>query len=290
MSSATKDITLELAEFEAIAALTYEESGLQLVAEKMSMIQSRLRNRLKAVGMQNYKDYADYVSSNAGRDERRQMISALTTNVSHFFRENHHFEILASTLNAMISKSAPSAPLRIWSAGCSNGQEAVSIAITLLETLKNIQDLDVKILATDIDPNVIAFASDGIYHDRHVGGVPGGILEKYFLNSYVNGEQNFKVADSVRRLISFKELNLLSDWPMKLPMQYVFCRNVVIYFDAETQSRLWPRFRSQLDPSGFLFLGHSERVADAEGVGFESAGPTTYRPLSVGQNQKIDLR
>jgi len=287
MPSSANDIKLELAEFEVIAALTYKESGLQLVAEKLSMIQSRLRHRLKAVEMHSYKDYAEFVSSNQGKNERLNMISALTTNVSHFFRENHHFEKLASSIAAIASQSAP---IRIWSAGCSNGQEAVSIAITLLESLSNIQSYDVKILATDIDPNVVSFASRGIYDDRHLGAVPSSLKKKYFSKIYSENQEQYKTIDQVRKLITFKELNLLSEWPMKIPMQYVFCRNVVIYFDAKTQDKLWPRFHAQLDPSGFLFLGHSERIADAELVGFQSDGPTTYRPITTRYNQQIDLR
>lgn len=280
MNKVLNDLVLGVDEFKAIAELAYKESGLQLVAEKTSMIQSRLRHRLKALAIPDFATYARFVCSEDGKDERRHMISALTTNVSHFFRENHHFEIFSKSLKSDHAASLKlGGKLRVWSAGCSNGQEAVSICITVLEEFPDAVNWDFKVLATDIDPKVVAFANTATYPERFMAGVPENHRKKYFTLGEAAGETCYEVKPEIRRLIAYKELNLLSTWPMKLQMNYIFCRNVVIYFDLETQNRLWPRFHSQLCPDGQLFLGHSERIAEPEKAGFQSCGPTTYRPL-----------
>lgn len=279
MKNQTADNGIDPKSFEAIAALAYHESGLQLAAEKMSMIQSRLRHRLRALDIPDFENYSAFVCSDNGRDERRHMISALTTNVSHFFREKHHFDILEKRFKSeFLPRLRDGHRVRIWSAGCSNGQEAFSIAITLLEAAADVGDLDVRILATDIDSNVVEFANQSCYPDRLTSGIPNELLRKYFKEETENDEVVFKANENLRRLISFKELNLLSQWPMQQKMDIIFCRNVVIYFDVETQNRLWPRFNENLKSDGYLFLGHSERIVCPESAGFQSDGPTTYRP------------
>lgn len=264
--------------FAAISRLAYQESGLQLVAEKTSMIQSRLRHRLRAVGIDTFDKYAAFVCSDDGIGERRQMISALTTNVSHFFREHHHFEMLADQIMpSLIDGVRSGSRLRIWSAGCSNGQEAFSIAMALLNKFPDLAKLDFKILATDIDPNVVNFATQAVYPKSLIGGVPSDLLKKYFRSETDNREERFSAGEELRSLVSFRELNLLSSWPMKHQFDVIFCRNVVIYFDAQTQNKLWPRFRQVLTNRGHLFLGHSERISDPQNAGFVSSGPTAYQ-------------
>ncbi|MEP0700935.1 MAG: protein-glutamate O-methyltransferase [Lentilitoribacter sp.] len=267
--------------FEAIANLAYNESGLQLVVEKTSMIQSRLRHRLRALDVKNFEQYATFVCSPEGVSERRQMISALTTNVSHFFREQHHFDILVKkTIPGIIDKVRQGGRLRIWSAGCSNGQEAYSIAMTIAEHFPEVMEMDFKILATDIDPKVVEFASCGEYPERLVSGVPDTLLKRYFSKSDGGEGLTFLASENLKQRIYFKELNLLSDWPIKQQFDVIFCRNVVIYFDLETQNKLWPRYRDVLTHDGYLFLGHSERIADLDQAGFLSDGPTSYRPIN----------
>jgi chemotaxis protein methyltransferase CheR len=280
MTSPINTAALDSQSFKAIAKLAYDESGLQLVAEKTSMIQSRLRHRLRALGLEDFGSYAQFVCSNEGLEERRQMISALTTNVSHFFRENHHFEILVNeAVASLIGRVRAGGRLRLWSAGCSNGQEAYSMTISLLEKYPDLVDLDFKVLATDIDPKVVDFARKGVYSDRLVGGVPATLLNKYF-STGGSEEIEYTANDILRQIIVFKELNLLAAWPMKAQMDAIFCRNVVIYFDLKTQNALWPRFRQQLSDVGYLFLGHSERIADPIAAGFRNVGPTCYRPVN----------
>ncbi len=280
MTTVSCDHPLDRRSFQAIADLAYRESGLTLVKEKSSMIQSRLRPRLKVLGLRDFAQYSAFVQSDAGEDERKQLISALTTNVTHFFRESHHFATLGKVLDARMDDLRKGARMRIWSAGCSNGQEAYSAAITLLERCPEAAQYDLRILATDIDPQVIAFARRGKYGERLMAGVSEPLRDGYFdVERDRQGELQFAVKPEVKNLIHFNELNLLSAWPMRGSFDVIFCRNVVIYFDVATQTSLWPRFLKALRPTGHLFLGHSERIATPEAIGFCSDGPTSYRPL-----------
>lgn len=268
--------------FRAIADLAYRESGLTLVEEKATMIQSRLRHRLRALKINDFPDYCSYVESEWGRGERKQLISALTTNVSHFFRENHHFDALCDHVGAAMLSLRNGGRFRIWSAGCSNGQEALSAAIRLLHFFPDIADLDLRILATDIDPEVIKFARQGTYPLKYLSGVTEPTLKQYFIQTPgQDGTEAFTAGPNLKKLIRFNELNLLAPWPMRGQFDVIFCRNVVIYFDLATQTGLWPRFREMLAPHGLLFLGHSERISDPATIGFTCFGPTTYRRLPV---------
>ena len=282
------DAKLDQASFAAIADLAYRESGLQLVAEKTSMIQSRLRHRLKALSLSTFEAYCQFIVSESGASERRMMISALTTNVSHFFRENHHFEILKTTVvPQLLPKVRAGGALRVWSAGCSNGQEACSIAMVLLNSIPDADSLNVRVLATDIDPRVIEFAQAGEYSKKLASGIQPEWLNKYFDEFIENGEIAYRTKPAIRKMITYRELNLLSAWPMKQLIDVIFCRNVVIYFDSKTQQALWPRFSKVLTKDGYLFLGHSERIVDVERMGFANDGPTTYRPKSRGGSANI---
>lgn len=270
---------LDPTSFRAIADLAYRESGLTLIEEKSSMIQSRLRHRLRALGMSDFATYCDFVGSENGQPERQHLISALTTNVSHFFREDHHFEALKKEIDRCLPKLRSGGQMRIWSAGCSNGQEALSTAMTLLEHAPEIAKYDVRILATDIDPEVVSFARSSTYPERLIGGVPPALLTKYFDKSDgPGGEPQYKARTALSDFIRINELNLLARWPMTKSFDVIFCRNVLIYFDLQTQEKLWPKFHKALDKDGVLFLGHSERIVDPENFGFECTGPTTYRP------------
>jgi chemotaxis protein methyltransferase CheR len=171
--------------------------------------------------------------------------------------------------------------MTIWSAGCSNGQEAFSIAMTLLETVSGHKNFDFKILATDIDPQVVAFASRATYPEALVSAIPPTLLARYFKRHEASGGGPlYEANETLKSRVVFKRLNLLSEWPMRNRMDVIFCRNVVIYFDQVTQRKLWPRFRDQLKCDGHLFLGHSERITDPLTHGFMSDGTTSYRPSS----------
>ncbi|WP_088624157.1 protein-glutamate O-methyltransferase CheR [Oceanicola sp. 22II-s10i] len=269
--------TLSPRAFSTLAQLVQEEAGILLQPGKTAMVQSRLRSRLRALGLPDFDAYVRHVCSEAGGAERRQMLSALTTNVSHFFREMHHFEILRLTaLPPLIARARQGGRVRLWSAGCSTGQEPYSIAMELLKLAPDIGRFDLRILASDIDAAVLATAEGGRYGPTQVQGIPVTMQEKFLSPAAADGTRC--VSEEVRELVRFRELNLIRAWPMAAAFDIIFCRNVVIYFDQATQLRLWPRFRAAISHDGWLFLGHSERIPDQAAGLFRPAGLTAYRP------------
>ncbi len=268
---------LDQAAFACIAAIAHREAGLHISPGKSAMVRTRLARRLRALKLPDFETYCALVQSPAGGEELGAMISALTTNVSHFFREDHHFSILREkVLPGLVDKAKSRQRVRIWSAGCSNGQEPYSIAMTLREAGMP-SDADLRILASDIDPMVVAHAQVGRYPETMMSGLPDPLRAKYFTADGDTPEPSWQVRPEIRRMIAFRILNLLRDWPMQGQFDAIFCRNVVIYFDADTQSRLWQRFADALEPGGWLFIGHSERISDAGLSVFESRGMTSYQ-------------
>lgn len=268
--------------FQRIVEFAYNTAGLSISSTKSAMVRTRLVRRLRALNISGFVEYCDFFLGPDGRNERVELISALTTNVSHFFREEHHFELLEKNyLSDLTSPEALSRPIRFWSAGCSNGQEPLSLAMMLHECGFLETSQDVKILATDIDPRVISFAQTSQYPERMLEGLPKSMLENYFKKlPDSEGEHNeniWKSQEKLRRLITYRQLNLLDNWPMKGKFDAIFCRNVVIYFDQETQDSLWQRFSEILRPGGLLFLGHSERVSEKFLRNFSTLGCTAYR-------------
>lgn len=268
-------------ELAAIAAILHDSAGIVIAPGKGSMVQSRLAKRLRHLGLADFASYLALVRSEAGVEERRNMISALTTNVTHFFREQHHFDMLRTTvLPPLLERARAGERVRVWSAGCSSGQEAYSIAMIIAELAGNLAQLDVRILATDIDPQMIAQGHQAIYDRGLLSDIPEPLRRRYF-ESTPQGE---RIVDTLRGMVSFRELNLHDLWPMRGQFDIIFCRNVVIYFDAPTQERLWNRFEKALSPGGWLFVGHSERVPLRPGGALKTAGITTYRLEPTGQN------
>lgn len=268
-------------ELAAIARILHDETGIVIAPGKTSMVQSRLGKRLRALGLSDYESYISHVNSEDGQEERRRMISALTTNVTHFFRENHHFETLRTkVLPPLLARARSGGRLRLWSAGCSNGQEAYSMAITIAEAAPDFSKLDIQILASDIDPVMVEMGSKGIYREEIVENIPPAIRKKYLSPC----DEGIRVSADLRNLVQFRELNLHDPWPMRRPFDVIFCRNVVIYFDSEAQSRLWTRFEAQLASGGWLFVGHSERVGERVGSRLRPSGVTTYRLPETAEN------
>ncbi len=264
--------------FKRIAAIAFQDAGLDIAPTKMAMVHTRLARRLRTLGLASYEDYCALIESPEGTAERREVISALTTNVSHFFREDHHFERLANEVLPLLrQKLETGGRVRIWSAGCSNGQEPYSIAMSILANYALPDSADFRILATDIDPKVIAFARKGVYDERMISGVSEPFLQRFFIRHQEETTTNWEVHGSLKKLIVFKELNLLKPWPMQGKFDVIFCRNVVIYFNEETQAKLWKGFSEAMHPGAWLFLGHSERVSDKFATILPSAGMTTYR-------------
>ncbi len=279
---------LSPSEFARIADIARRVAGLSLSPAKNAMISVRIARRLRATGQPDFAGYVAFLESRAGSDELRMLISALTTNVSHFFREEHHFRTLEDDLASRLVPAARSGRrVRIWSAGCATGQEPYSIAIAVLRRFPDAASHDLRILATDIDETALARAIAGRFTRRQLEGVPEPDIRRHFRN--VHGEEMEAGAD-LRALIRFRPLNLIGDWPFQGVFDVVFCRNVVIYFDTATQAALWPRLHRVLAPGGLLFIGHSERLDPATAQGFDSIGVTSYRRRPDGPSTKGDRR
>jgi chemotaxis protein methyltransferase CheR len=270
----TGEFPFTQADFRTVAALLHGMAGITLPDSKATLVYSRLAKRLRALHLESFSDYCDLVASDRGADEKQAMLAALTTNVTRFFREPHHFDHLRTHVIEPLAAAARNGRrIRIWSAGCSTGQEPYTIALTLLDVLPEAPQLDVKILATDIDPNVVATAREAVYADDLIEGVPLSLRSRW-LDRRPGGE--WAVKDAARGLVTAKVLNLMEPWPMKGPFDAIFCRNVVIYFDEPTQERMWSRFAPLLAPGGRLYVGHSER-ASYPGSILSTDGLTTYK-------------
>lgn len=261
-----------------IAAMIYADAGIYLNETKASLVYSRLSKHIRQLGLKGFRDYCALVSSPAGASARREMLSHLTTNFTRFFRENHHFEHLRNdVLPELVARARSGGRVRIWSAACSDGQEPYSIALTVLSLMPNIADYDFRILATDIDPKILATARAGAYDANALETVNPAMRKQFFRETEIAGRRKWQIDDRVKRLITFNELNLMAQWPFKGPFDVIFCRNVVIYFDEPTQMKIWSRFAGMLAEGGHLYIGHSERVSGEAKSLFDNIGITTYR-------------
>ena len=248
-------------DFQRVRRIINEVAGISLADGKRELVYSRLSRRLRQRGLRRFEDYCDLLETQDDTAELGEFVNALTTNLTSFFREPHHFEFLArELLPALIrERGFGTRRIRVWSAGCSTGEEPYSIAMVLRETLPA-TGWDVKILATDLDSNVLATAGQGVYELSRVKDLPEARLRRWFQKG--RGAQTgwVRVAPALRELITFRRLNLMDDWPMRGAFDIVFCRNVVIYFDKPTQRVLFERFADQLVEQGHLFVGHSESL------------------------------
>ncbi len=271
--------------FDRIAKLAHEMAGLVLTADKASMVLARIGKNIKRLNLPNLKSYCDVVTDPSNTAERKHLILSLTTNVTSFMREQHHFDTLATVaVPEMIAQLKQGQPVRLWSAGCSSGQEPYSIAIQILKAIPSAHEMDIKILATDIDTKVLDIAKSGTYTQREMNGLAREDLDRFFERQDCDRDgTKYRAKKDLRSLIKFNELNLMERWPIKKRFNAVFCRNVVIYFDRTTQQRLWSRFESTLVEGGFLFIGHSERLDTSEFPQFEAVGTTTYRLKTLQQ-------
>jgi chemotaxis protein methyltransferase CheR len=264
-------------DFRRIAGMLHGDTGIALPESKATLAYSRLAKRLRALGLSSFKEYCALVASAEGVGERQKMLAALTTNVTRFFREPHHFEHLRERiLPPLLASARRGGAVRIWSAGCSSGQEPFSTAMTILEMAPDAVQLDIKVLASDIDPDMVDRGRQGVFPGQALQEVPPALRRKWF-KPLGPGSDQVRALDEVRALISFRELNLIGQWPMKGRFDAIFCRNVVIYFEEETQARIWSRFVPLLAPGGALYIGHSERVTGPAAEQLTPDGITTYR-------------
>jgi chemotaxis protein methyltransferase CheR len=275
------DLPFTARDFDRIAAFAYREFGLSLQPSKKNLVYSRLVKRLRALNLPGFQPYCDLIESPEGAAEHEAIVSALTTNVTHFFRETHHFDLLAQlAVKPRLQALRGGERMRIWSAGCSAGMEPYSIAMTLLDALPEAAQLNIRILATDVDPVILTRARDARFSAEEVQPIPDR-MKPWALGPAEAGRH--RIAPKVAQMVRFAELNLMQDWPVRGPFDVIFCRNVAIYFDKPTQARLWQRFAGLLAPGGLLFIGHSERLGGPAESSFTSVGTTAYRKKNPGK-------
>jgi len=264
------------AEFDFIRHVVGENAGIVLGPNKRQLVQGRLARRLRELALPSYEAYCEYLRD-AGPEELVGLINAITTNVTSFFRENHHFEALGSyMLPEAMKRNGASRRLRVWSAGCSTGEEPYCIAMAAAGVLPSSPRYDFKILATDIDSNVVAAATAGIYPLDRMSSVSQERLKRFFQKGSGANEGCAVARQDIKSMITFRTLNLLQSWPMKGPFDVIFCRNVMIYFDQPTREKLVNRFSEMLAPGGYLCIGHSESI-HAGSAPFKLVGKTIYR-------------
>jgi chemotaxis protein methyltransferase CheR len=267
-------------EFEFIRHVIGENAGIVLGPNKRQLVQGRLQRRLRELGLESYEAYCAHIRE-AGPEELVGLINALTTNVTSFFRESHHFDALREYMvPEALERNRESRRIRVWSAGCSSGEEAYCLAMAASEALPANVRWDLKILATDIDSEVIATAAYGVYPLDRLGAVSPERLRRCFRKGVGAELGNALVQPDIARLITFRALNLLHEWPMRGPFDVIFCRNVMIYFDQATRERLVERFAQMLAPGGYLCLGHSESIHGDRL--FRLVGRTIYRKRGKG--------
>lgn len=254
--------------FQKVCDMLYRLSGIVLRAGKEDLVQSRLAKRLRATRTATYEEYLERVARDP--QELSLMVDVLTTNKTHFFREPAHFDFLADQLVPKWSRARD--PVRIWSAACSTGEEPYTIAMALWDASPEVARRS-RILATDLASHVLTKAKAGAYRRDGLNEVPGELLKRHF-DATSKGEARVKAP--LRELVKFARLNLLDPWPMRGPFQLIFCRNVMIYFDKETQLALAERFRELLEPGGYLFIGHSESLG-LVGHGLKYVQPAVYQ-------------
>lgn len=268
------EFALSEREFTRIRERLYDVAGISLSDAKRTLVIARLSRILRTRQLPSFDAYLDFLESEGTADDAQDFVNALTTNLTRFWREEHHFEHLVGYVGELMKTrlSQSQKRLRIWSAGCSTGQEPYTIALSLLAAHPDLRRWDFKILATDIDTSVIAKAATAVYPDSELNGLS---LERARLFERT-GDGRVRIPQPVASLVSFKPLNLMAAWPMKGPFDAIFCRNVAIYFDKATQGEMFGRLGRILAPGGFLYIGHSENLG-AGAAGFRLVGKTIYQ-------------
>lgn len=268
-------------DFERLARFVTETCGIRMPPSKRTMLESRLRKHVLSLGLDSFEAYCDLMLSRGGASgERVTLVDAVTTNKTDFFREPHHFDHLVSEAIpalALRGGAGTARPLRVWSAGCSTGEEPYTLAIVLEEEAARRGNFRYSILGTDVSSRVLRHAQDAVYREELVAPVPPALRSRYLLRSRDSSRGLVRIAPELRQRVTFEWLNFMdASWSLKQPFHVIFCRNVFIYFDLPTQELLVNRFAEHLVPGGYLFLGHSETLNGMR-VPFVSAAPTVYR-------------
>jgi chemotaxis protein methyltransferase CheR len=263
-------------DFQALRALVKEMTGINLAESKRELVYGRVSRRLRALNLSTFGAYRQLLQTGDG-SELVAFCNALTTNLTSFFRESHHFDYLRDEVLVPLREAGSRRErIRIWSSACSSGEEPYSIAMTVAESIPDWQKWDIKILATDLDSDILARAQRGRYAADRVRGMDAGRIGKFFKEIKDGGETSYQITPEFEKLITFKQINLMHDLPMSGPLNMIFCRNVIIYFDKDTQRELFARIAKLQRASDLLFLGHSEtlfKVSDD----YSLIGKTIYR-------------
>ena len=269
-----KEFRFTREDFDYLRKLVTANTGIIADEDKYTMYYSRLARRLRKLGLKDFAEYRRYLNDNH-EEELIELVNSVTTNLTSFFRENHHFEFIRDTIVPEIRQRA-NRRIRIWSAGCSTGEEPYSIAVTLAEAIPDYRGWDIKILATDLDSSVIHKAASAVYDQERINGISSSRLKQYFKRGTGQNEGYVRVKSELKEMIDFSQLNLLHAWPIREKMDFIFCRNVVIYFDKPTKEKLVDRYADQLSDHGYLFMGHSESLYKST-ERFRLLGKTIYQ-------------
>jgi chemotaxis protein methyltransferase CheR len=261
-------------DFNFLRKLSNQHSGIQVPDERFDMFYSRLSKRVRKLGLNDFKEYCQYLKDYPDH-EFTEFINSITTNLTAFFREMHHFDYLRDVvIPEVLKRNKNTKQIRVWSAGCSTGEEPYTLAMTLLDNVP--PDWDIKVLATDLDTNVLQTAMDGVYSEERVTDLSEQILKHWFMRGKGAQDGLVRVRPQLQKIIQFKKLNLMQDWPMKCQFDFIFCRNVLIYFDRDTKALLASKYAKMLASRSWLFIGHSESLNQLSNE-FDLVATTTYK-------------
>ena len=276
MSDSQREFLYTRDDFDFLRKISNEHSGILVPDDKFDMFYSRLSKRVRLHGLANFKEYCQFLKNNSDQ-EFTEFINAVTTNLTSFFREKHHFEYVKKTIIPdVLSRNSAKKTIRVWSAGCSTGEEPYSIAMTLLENVPS--GWDIKILATDLDTNVLQTAASGVYTSDRIEGLPAKTIDQWSKRGTGKNAIKVKVHPDLQALIQFKQLNLMKQWPIKNNFDFIFCRNVLIYFDRDTKEQLAQRYGELLAIGSHLLIGHSESLSQLDTC-FDLIGNTIYKKI-----------
>jgi chemotaxis protein methyltransferase CheR len=265
-------------EFSLFSRLVYEKAGINLHEGKKELVRSRLSRRLRVLKMSQFKEYYKFLMADESGEELVHMLDAISTNLTSFFREPKHFDFLESKAlpTLMADSKTRKRQINIWSAGCSSGEEPYTLSICLHEFLETEPGISFRITASDISTRMLSSAATGVYHGSQVQSIAPNVLRKYFQRGQGTWSGHYRLKPSVRNTVEFRRLNLMEPFPFSSQFHIIFCRNVMIYFDKQTQGRLVNKYYESLEPGGFLFIGHSESLMGTEHR-FRYVQPTIYQ-------------
>ena len=273
----TSQVQFSHEHFDYIRSYLYDVAGITLADRKKQMVENRINKRIKELSLSGFDQYVSRLRNDSTQEEMVNLVNALTTNVTHFFRENHHFDHFRGYMAGLL-QARDGRRIRVWSAACSIGAEPYSMAMVLYDVMQELKlRADARILATDIDTLALARARMGAYHDKTLKGMTPSVLKKHFMLSEEDGEDVYTIKPYLRQMVAYNYLNFnTASWPMSRQFDAIFCRNVLIYFDRAKQQEYIGKMLSYLKPGGFLYLGHSEHAV-MENKGYKVCGQTIYQ-------------